>query len=113
MRKMQTIQMLVFIAGVYAAVQAARHYLFFRKCDTSLSWAMALLLAEQMVTSVCTLIFAGASILSSLTLIDPDCWDAMPEWIATSLRMAMFSIMIFSTWRLSKEIEKIQAREGV
>ena len=99
--------------GAYAAIQAARHYIFFRNCQSSLSWAMALLLAEQMVTSVCTLFFAGASILSSFMLIDPDCWNAIPQWVATSLRLAMFSMMVFSTWKLGKEIKKIQVREGV
>ena len=103
-----TLQVLVFLIGIYALMQAVRHAIFFSTSKDSLSWAMVAFMIEQIISSSATLIFAINSLLRTFCGEAYGHWDIIDPKLAILLRAAMFIAMVHATESMANEIRKIK-----
>lgn len=72
---------------------------------------MILMLCEQAVTSICTLIFAANSLYRTVTGDHESDWNSISPEAAIVLRTLMFCVMLYSTMHLSASIRAVVEKE--
>lgn len=104
---LEVLQVLVFLAGLTAVCIAGWFVRFFARCKKSLSVAMKWILCEQIASGVVTLIFSANSLAHTFLGHSSDSWNSINPAAAIILRTIMFSVMIYSTVRLAREVIRI------
>lgn len=95
------------LMGIVAFLMSARFIWFFRHSEKKIRFAMFAFLAENMVSAAGTLAFSFSALYSAAMSVPLENVNNVPPVVATIIRICMFSAMIHSTFRLSREVGRI------
>ena len=96
----------VFALGCCAIAMAIYFYKVFSASNRHISYAVRAFLAEQVISAVCTIIFAANSLAGTIRGDDSSGWNNIDPSVAIALRAIMFGAMLHATYHLMVEVSR-------
>lgn len=104
---LDVLQVVIFGLGCISIGLAINYIRFFRRSRHHIAGSMQALLAEQITSSIGTMLFAANSLLATLTGVPPEHWNSIPPEAAIAIRAVMFIAMIHATVRISVSVRRV------
>lgn len=100
-------QVLIFVLGCSCVVVSLSIASWFVRSRHGVGLSVALMMIEQSVSSICTLVFSAHSLYGTVAGLPESQWNAISTEWGLALRACMFTAMLISSTHLSLEVHQI------